>query len=69
MAKILFEHTKASRYASQGGMPSGTEGYNIWIRYPDADNFLGFVTIDKAYGAVRYYEEQGDEVIYAREKS
>ena len=68
MDKIIFEHTKASRYAAQGGIPSGEEGYNIWIRYEDADSFLGFVSIDRAYGAVRYYLEQGDEVLYTREK-
>jgi hypothetical protein len=72
MDKIIFEHTKASRYAAQGGSPSGKEGYNIWITYPEDDGvavFLGFVTIDKVYGAVRYYVEQGDEVVYTREKS
>lgn len=69
MANIIFEHTKASKYASQGGAPSGTEGYNIWIQYPESYEFLGFVNIDKAYGAARYYKEQGDEVLFAREKS
>lgn len=70
MDKIIFEYTKFGRYAAQGSSPSGKEGYNIWIQYPDDEMvaFLGFIDVDRLYGTVKYYEEQGDEVIYAREK-
>ena len=67
MAKIIFEYTKSSRYAAQGGSPSGREGYNVWIQYPDDDmvHFLGFCTKEEVPNNVRYYLDNGKKVTLA----
>lgn len=68
MAKIVFEYTKCGKYASQGESPSGTEGYNIWIEFPDDDMvcFLGFSTTFDFEHNVAYYKACGDEVYTTR---
>ena len=70
MAKIIFEYTKFGKYAAQGGMPSGKEGYNIWVQYPDDDmvHFLGFEYVDRVESSVRYYQSNGDQVFFTRER-
>lgn len=70
MAKIIFEYTKFGKYAAQGGSPSGTEGYNIWVQYPDDDmvHFLGFSTIEDLPHNVRYYMDSGNEIVLANER-
>ena len=73
MAKIIFEQTEYSKYASQGSSPSGQAGYNIWIQYPDDDlvAFLGFCTQEEAAERIKYYVESGkgeDDVVITREK-
>ena len=69
MAKVIFEYTKKGRYASQGEPPSNAEGYNIWVQYPDeTTHFLGFDNIDRAASSVQYYEDNGDEVVFAMER-
>lgn len=70
MAKIIFEYTKCGKYASQGGSPSGIEGYNIWIEYPDDDmlSFLGFSTTFDFNDNVAYYQSNGD-MVYIKEKN
>lgn len=71
MAKIFFEYTNASKYAAQGGMPSGTEGYNIWIEYPDDDmlHFLGFSNMLDFENNVAYYQSNGDMVYLSRREN
>lgn len=71
MAKIFFEYTNASKYAAQGGMPSGTEGYNIWIEYPDDDmlHFLGFSNMLDFESNVAYYQSSGDMVYLSRREN
>lgn len=70
MPKVIFEYTKFGKYAAQGGSPSGKEGYNIWVQYPDDDmlHFLGFSPIDKLEEWVYHYQQQGDTV-YLKDKS
>jgi hypothetical protein len=72
MAKIIFEKTDSSKYASQGGGPSGKPGFDIWIQYPDDDmlTFLGFCTNEEAAERMAYYlepDEGEDDVVFAME--
>lgn len=70
MSRIIFEYTKFGKYAAQGGSPSGKEGYNIWVQYPDDDmvHFLGFSTMEGAAHNMRYYIDNGDDVRLANER-
>lgn len=71
MAKIIFEYTEKSIYASQGGSPTGSEGYNIWIQYPDDEVlvFLGFCKeFDLAHN-IAYYKNMGDQVFLVRREN
>lgn len=71
MNKIVFEYTERSIYASQGGPPTGSEGYNIWIQYPDDEMliFLGFSTKFDLEHNVAYYKSLGDKVLFTRREN
>lgn len=71
MNKIIFEYTKFSRYSSQGSSPSGREGYNIWIQYPDDEVlvFLGFCDPIDFDAQVAYYKSLGDNVYLSQRES
>lgn len=65
---VVFEYTPAGKYTAQGGSPSGREGYNIWIQYPDDDMlvFLGFSDMLDFEQNVAYYQSIGDRVFTTR---
>ena len=63
--KVLFEYTKASSVAAQGGSPSGAEGYDIWWKETEEENlwvFLGFIPPDRFNEEVAYYQSTGADV-------
>lgn len=61
MAKIVFEHTLSSTYASQGGTPSGKEGYNVWLKNDQEYIFLGWFLPEELEYWTYFYQQEGDE--------
>lgn len=63
MTTIILEETSYSKYASQGGTPSGQHGYDIWLYMGDgSQTFLGFITPDRFYDTMIEYLETGSQV-------
>lgn len=64
MSNIVFEYTKMSHYAAQGGTASGAEGYDIWL---EGSDWLGYCPIDEFQQWVYHYQQQGENV-YLKDK-
>lgn len=64
-SRVIFEYTPANKYMAQGGGPTRTNGYGIWIEYSDDDalHFLGHIpTIDLGHN-IEVYKSFGYRVI------
>lgn len=69
MANIVFTETPCSKYAAQGGAPSGKAGYDVWIQLsPSELSFLGYIKEEDLLGMVAYYQLEGDSVYIARQR-
>jgi hypothetical protein len=76
MARIIFSYTPRSIYASQGGEPSCSEGYDIWLDSSlDYDktkdtrislDWLGFSPMEEFNYWVSFYKANNDEVFVAK---